>query len=134
MLNKILAAAGLITLLAAMPVAAQTPLTEADFRTGTAGGLADLCAAPPSDPLYAAGIGWCHGFILATGQYHQAIAARRTAGHPLFCLPDPSPTFDAMRAAFVAYVRANPQVRAERAMDGFMRFLVATYPCQPRRR
>lgn len=133
MLSKHLAAAGLAALLAAAPAAAQTPLTEADFRSGTAGDMADLCGAAPTDPLYAAGIGWCHGFILATGQYHNAIAGRRVAGHPLFCLPDPSPTFDQMRAAFVAYVRANPQVAAERAVDGFMRFAVATYPCQPRR-
>lgn len=134
MLRKHLAAVGLAALLAAAPAVAQTALTEADFRAGTAGAMADLCGAAPTDPLQAAGIGWCHGFILATGQYHNAIAGRRVAGHPLFCLPDPSPTFETVRTAFVAFVRANPQVGAERAVDGFMRFAVATYPCQPRRR
>ena len=128
------AAAGLAALLAAAPAAAQQTLTEADFRSGTAGDMADLCGAAPSDPMYGAGVGWCHGFMLAVGQYHASIAARRTAGHPLFCLPDPSPTFDQLRTAFVAYVRGNPQVQNERAVDGFVRFAVATYPCQPRRR
>jgi hypothetical protein len=134
MVTRTLAATGLAVLLAAAPAAAQAPLSEAAFRSGTAGGLAELCGAAPNDPLYGPAIGWCHGFILATGQYHQAIAGRRTAGHPLFCLPDPSPDFDTMRAGFVAYVRANPQVQAERAIDGFIRFLIATHPCQPRRR
>jgi len=32
-------------------------LSEADFRSGTTGDLADLCGAAPGDPLYAAGIG-----------------------------------------------------------------------------
>jgi hypothetical protein len=134
MVSKHLAAAGLAALLAAAPAAAQTALTEADFRSGTAGDMADLCAAAPTDPMHAAGIGWCHGFMLAVGQYHQAIAGRRAAGHPLFCLPDPSPTFDQLRAGFVAYVRGNPPVQAERAVDGFVRFAVASFPCPTQRR
>lgn len=133
MVKPTLVAAGLAALLAAAPAGAQTPLSEADFRSGTAGDMADLCGAAPSDPLYSAAIGWCHGFVLAVGQYHQAIAGRRAAGHPLFCLPDPSPTFDQVRAGFVSFVRGNAQVQSERAVDGFMRFAVATYPCQPRR-
>ena len=48
---------------------------------------------------------------------------------PIFCLPNPSPTFDQARAAFVAWARANPQHGAEPAVDGLTRFAAETYPC-----
>ena len=129
--TRLAAAALLASALAAGPVAAQTPLTEADFRSGTTGDLARICGAAPGDPMYQAGIGWCHGFILAAGQYHATMAARRAPGHPLFCMPTESPSFDQLRAAFVGWARANPQFAAERAVDGLVRFTAATYPCPP---
>ena len=134
--TRLAAAALLASVLAAGPVlapsaAAQTPLTEADFRSGTTGDLADVCGAAPGDPLYQAGIGWCHGFILAAGQYHATMSARRVAGHPLFCMPTESPSFDQVRTAFVGWARANPQFAGERAVDGLLRFAAATYPCPP---
>jgi opacity protein-like surface antigen len=117
---------------AAQAPAAQAPLAEEDFRSGTTGDLADLCGASANDPMRAAAIGWCHGFILATAQYHSTIAARRTAGHPLYCIPTDSPTFDQVRASFVAWARANPQFEKERAVDGLLRFAAVTYPCPTR--
>lgn len=108
------------------------PIGEEDFRSGTTGDLADLCGAAASDPMRGAAIGWCHGFILATAQYHSTIAARRSAGHPLFCIPTDSPTFDQVRANFVTWARANPQFEKERAVDGLLRFAAATYPCPNR--
>jgi hypothetical protein len=121
--------AALIVSWSAGPAAAQAPLAEEDFRSGTTGDLADLCGAAASDPLRGAAIGWCHGFILATAQYHSTIAARRAAGHPLFCIPTDSPSFDQVRTAFVSWARANPQHAGERAVDGLLRFAATTYPC-----
>lgn len=127
------ALAALLAAATAAPASGQQ-LTEEDFRSGTAGDLADLCGPAETDPMRGAGIGWCHGFLLAAGQYHATMAAAGTRRHPLFCLPEPTPSFDQVRGAFVAWVRANPQHANDRALDGFMRFAATAYPCPPQQR
>lgn len=137
-IRSIHAAAFTGLLLVAAPAAAQ--VTQQNFHGGTTGDLAALCGASPQDPLGPAAIAWCHGFMVAAGQYHRELSAPGGVQRPLFCLPNPAPTLDEARASFVAWARANPQHANERAIDGLMRFAAQTYPCprsesgQPRRR
>ncbi|PPQ33894.1 hypothetical protein CCS01_13195 [Rhodopila globiformis] len=64
--------------------------------------------------------------MTGAGQYNREISQNRPE---FLCLPDPSPTFEAAQASFVAWARANPQYANELAVDGLMRWAAATYPC-----
>jgi hypothetical protein len=125
-------------LLAVAPATAQ--VSEQNFRGGKTSDLAALCGASPQDPLGPTAIAWCHGFMVAAGQYHAELSASGGVHQPIFCLPNPTPTLDEARASFVAWARSNPQHANERAIDGLMRFATQAYPCprpesgQPRRR
>lgn len=88
--------------------------------------LAEACDATSMDMNGAAALGYCRGFITAAGQYHREISTDRP---PIFCLPSPSPTFEAAQASFVAWAKANPQYGSEPAVDGLMRWAAAAYPC-----
>ncbi|MCB4824800.1 Rap1a/Tai family immunity protein [Roseicella aerolata] len=112
-----------LTAMAGMPVpsAAQAPA-----RGVTAGTLAEACALEARDLTSATAAGYCRGFMAGAGQYHREISMDRP---PIFCLPTPSPTFEAAQASFVAWMRANPQFASEQAVDGLMRWAAATYPC-----
>ncbi|MEN0074896.1 MAG: Rap1a/Tai family immunity protein [Paracraurococcus sp.] len=113
---------------AAGPAAAQT-ISPETFRGGRTSDLAALCAASGQDALSQAALGYCQGFVVSAGQYHRALTAEGGVQRPNFCLPTPSPTFDQARQAFVQWARANPEHGAEPAIDGLMRFAVASYPC-----
>lgn len=80
--------------------------------------------------------GWLQGpDLVCRPATHRALTAEGGAQQPIFCLPDPSPTFDQTRTSFVAWARANPQDADERAIDGLMRFAAKTYlyPPEPAR-
>jgi hypothetical protein len=122
--------ATMLTMIAfAAPARAQ--VSEQTFRGGRTSDLAALCAADPAVENGIAARAWCHGFIIGAGQYHTSLAAADPARERLFCLPEPTPTLDEARGAFVAWARANPQFSPEKAIDGLMRFAVATWPCPP---
>jgi hypothetical protein len=114
----------------ASPAAAQAA-TEPTLRGSRTGDLATLCSASEQDPDRQPQLAYCQGFFVAAGQYHRALTAEGGAQRPIFCLPDPAPTFDQARTAFAAWARANPQYADERAIDGLMRFAAVTYPCPP---
>lgn len=103
------------------PATAQGP-----SRGVTTATLAEACASEGRDTLGATAVGYCRGFMAGAGQYHREIATDRPA---IFCLPSPSPSFQAAQASFVAWVRANPQFAGEQAVDGLMRWAAASYPC-----
>ena len=126
------AATTIVLLLVASPAAtAQTAAAASapSLRGSRTGDLASLCGASEQDPDRQAGLAYCEGFFVAAGQYHRSLTAEGGVQQPIFCLPDPSPTFDQARASFVAWARANPQYADERAIDGLMRFAAQTYPC-----
>ena len=123
----ILAGAMAAAVFAASPGEAQ--LTEQNFLGGRTSDLAALCAASPQDALGQVALGYCQGFVVGVGQYHRSLTAEGGGQRPVFCLPDPSPTFDQARLAFVAWARNNPQYGTEPAVDGLMRFAQATYRC-----
>lgn len=114
-------------LLAVRPGSAQ--VAEQNFRSGRTSDLVTLCGASPQEALGQAAIAYCQGFFVAAGQYHNALTAEGGVQRPIFCLPNPSPSFDQARASFVAWARSNPQVAGERAIDGLSRFVSEAYPC-----
>ncbi|WP_372617352.1 Rap1a/Tai family immunity protein [Falsiroseomonas sp.] len=92
--------------------------------------LAQLCAAGGgTDAASAVAVGACRGFMVGVGQYHAELTTAAAGRPPVFCLPEPSPTFDAAQASFVAWSRANPQHAGEKAVIGLMRWAAATFPC-----
>jgi hypothetical protein len=114
-------------LLAALPAGAQ--VTGQNFRGGLTSDLAALCGASEQEAHGQAALVYCQGFFVAAGQYHHALSAEGGAQRPVFCLPNPSPTFEQARTSFVTWARTNPQHSGERAIDGLTRFAGQTYPC-----
>jgi hypothetical protein len=108
------------------PAHAQAPTGPAGAVTTST--LAEACAASGTDITGATAVGYCRGFITGAGQYHQEMATGRT---PIFCLPSPSPTLEAVQVSFVGWARANPQRGSEKALDGLLRWASETYPCTP---
>jgi hypothetical protein len=94
----------------------------------TTAALAGFCATPAEDPNHAAATSFCHGFMIAAGQYHLEVS-RPGGTPPVFCLPTPAPSLERAEAAFVAWSRANPQHAEEKAIDGLMRWSSSAYPC-----
>lgn len=112
----------LLTALAAAPTAQAQRAAPLEART--AGDLAELCAANPKDPRGDAKINFCHGFTQG------AISTVLSEGKKPFCFPSPAPTRTATLAEFVNWVRAMPDHKSMRPVDGFFRFLAERYPCK----
>lgn len=110
----------------AAAIAAESAMAQSPARGMTTAALADICAYGGSDVPAAAATGYCRGFMIGAGQYHREIFADRP---PIFCIPSPSPTFEAAQASFVTWSLANPQYGGELAVDGVMRWAAETYPC-----
>ena len=124
-------AAGIATSLVVLsfghgPAGAQAPTGPAVLVTTAM--LAAACSASGTDMVGATAIGYCRGFITGAGQYHQEMTAGRP---PIFCLPNPSPTLEAVQVSFVSWARSNPQHANEKALDGLLRWASDTYPCAP---
>ncbi|MFC7476463.1 Rap1a/Tai family immunity protein [Dankookia sp. GCM10030260] len=125
-LATMLAAGLAVVSLGSVPVQAQAPTGAAGVVTTAT--LAEACSASGTDMIGATAIGYCRGFITGAGQYHTEMSVGRT---PIFCLPSPSPTLEAVQVSFVAWARANPQRGQEKALDGLLRWASDTYPCPP---
>lgn len=114
---------------AALPAAAQ--VTPDNFVGGRVSDLAALCATGPSDPNIISAINFCHGFLMATGQFHAALTRPGGKIEPMFCSPSPLPTIATITAGFVDWARSNPHHAADPAVEGVVRFATAASPCPP---
>ena len=76
-------------------------------------------------------IAYCQGFINAAGQYHALTHPRGTPIRQLFCLPDQRPSIAESGVDFAQWARATPRFAEEPALDGFLRWAQARYPCPP---
>lgn len=114
---------------AALPAAAQ--VTPDNFVGGRVADLAALCAAGPSDPNVVSAVNFCHGFLMATGQFHTALTRPGGKVAPMFCSPSPLPTIATITAGFVDWARSNPQHAGDPAVEGVVRFATAASPCPP---
>ncbi len=115
-------------LLVLAPASTRAAVTEDQFVARTAGDLAALCSADPSDRLYTAAVNFCHGF--GAGTY--GVLSEVENANPkvrLFCAPQVQPTRNEVVAAFVSWTHAQPARAVMPAVDGVAAFLADTYPC-----
>jgi hypothetical protein len=106
----------------------QAAVTEDNFLVRNSGDLTALCSAAQSDPLYTAGVNFCHGFVVAVFRVLQEEAAAGPTVR-LFCIANPTPTRTEAIASFVQWVRADPNRSTLSAADGVAAFLAQRYPC-----
>jgi hypothetical protein len=119
-----------LTLLAALlatPLTARAAVTESNFGAATGSDLAALCGTTPDDKMYTAAQNFCEAF--ATGVYRVLAKEETVGGLKTFCLPDPGPTRDQLKAAYVTYIGQSPTAASEPAEDSVLRFLQQQYPC-----
>jgi len=104
---------------------------EEDFIIDTTGDLAALCGAQPGTANYVAAIHMCQGYMIGVHHFHEALAAE--IDEDVYCEPEPNsadaPARDQVTAMFVDWVAANPSVASTEALDGFLRWANATFPC-----
>jgi Rap1a immunity proteins len=103
-------------------------LTRDDFLVRSTQDLVKLCSASESEPLYQAGIGFCHGYAVGVNHYYQATIGS-TGQKGFVCFPDPPPTRVETIQMFVAWAKQNPQYMSERPVDSIFRFLAEKFPC-----
>ena len=125
------AAAGLSTafaLLASATSARAEPLTMDDFKSATTAGIVKLCAAPQSDPLHQAAVGYCLGYL--TGAFHYYKAVEGAPGQPkLVCFRTAEPSRREEIENFVSWATAHPEYSSGLAVDSMFRYLGEVHPC-----
>ena len=119
------------TALAQPPPPGPNPGTAILTHADTVRDLAALC-----DPQWGGiprleAIAYCQGFLTAAGQYHALLHPARGPIRPLFCLPERVPTVAESGVDFAQWARATPRFADEPALDGFLRWAQARYPCPP---
>ena len=120
-------AIGIAALLAAAsPAPAASPGTAIQVRT--AGDLADLCAAPRTEPAGPEKQNFCHGY--ADGAVVMELKREAAVGKKRICFPNPFPTREATMSEFVKWTRAIPKNQALPATDGLFTFLSERFPCK----
>ena len=119
----------LMLLMSLVPIGALAATSD-HFRVRSTADLVEICSTPANDSLYAAAIGFCHGYAIGAYQYYQATVAGPEA-KPFACLPaTPPPTRTEGLQMFVAWARENPQHMGEPAVETFFRWLVSKWPCR----
>lgn len=111
---------------AASPAIAAPRDTSLEIRT--AGDLADLCAAPRTDPTGPERQNYCHGF--AQGALVMELKRETAIGKKRICFPNPTPTREVTMSEFVKWTRAIPKNQALPATDGLFTFLSERFPCK----
>jgi hypothetical protein len=104
-------------------------VTRDDFLMQTTQDLVDVCSVKPGEPLYEAAMGFCFGYGVGAFQYYQAYTGN-IAQEAFICAPEPTPPRSDIVHWFLAWARDNPRHLTERPVDGFFRFLQATWPCR----
>ena len=95
----------------------------------TAGDLAAVCNPAWSGVPRLEAIAYCQGFLTSAGQYHALAHPAGGRARPLYCVPSPGPSIAESGLGYAAWIRANPTRAGEPALDGFLRWAQATYPC-----
>jgi Ssp1 endopeptidase immunity protein Rap1a len=88
-----------------------------------------VCSTSPNDPLYAAAMGFCHGY--AVGAYHYYLSETAgPQGKPFVCPPEPPPSRSESLTMFIAWAQQHPEYMGERPVDSLFRFLTEKWPCR----
>jgi hypothetical protein len=125
-LLSVLGAAALLWILAASSAARGD--VEENFDVTTTSDLVALCGAAPDDASYIGAINFCRGFGVGAYHYYLALAASSPEARYV-CFPDPPPSRDTVRAAFVAWAGAHPEEMGKAPVDSLFRYLAEAYPC-----
>lgn len=118
-----------------LPAAAQTPpAAQSGGETVRAANLRDaselarICAAEANTitaQYYE--YGYCFGFATGALNYHRAITPANAP--PLYCAPNPPPSFEQLRGQYVTWVNRSPANGSMRAVDSIFAFLRDSFPC-----
>jgi len=118
-----------LMLIALMGPACALAATSDHFRVRSTADLVEICSTSANDSLYAAAMGFCHGYVVGAYQYYLATVSG-PEGKPFVCVPaTPPPTRTEGLQMFMAWARENPQHMGEPAVEAFFRWLVSTWPC-----
>jgi hypothetical protein len=119
----------LMLIMSLVPVCALAA-TPDQFRVRNTADLVEICSTPANDSMYAAAMGFCHGYAVGAYHYYKATVSG-PQGKPFVCVPDaPRPTRTEGLQMFVTWARENPQHMEEPAVEALFRWLVATWPCR----
>lgn len=117
----------LVTLAGPVCALAATP---DHFRVRSTADLVEICSTPANDALYAAAMGFCHGYAVGAYQYYLATVSGPDA-KPFVCVPAaPPPSRTEGLQMFVAWARENPQQMGEPAVEALFRWMVSKWPCR----
>ena len=103
-------------------------VTSEDFVVADTQDVVDICTTAESDPLYAAAMGFCQGYLVGAYQYHVALFGVGKS-HSVVCFTEPKPTRTQAIERFIAWVKGHPEYGKERPAESLTKFLVETWPC-----
>jgi hypothetical protein len=105
--------------------AGAAPPKPVTLNVGTAGDLADACAAKPTNPTNLAMLNFCYGFAQGVVQTHQ-----NAEGTSIICFPKPPPKRSATMQEFVRWVGADAERRKQVASSALIGFMSSRFPCK----
>ncbi|MGH7120273.1 MAG: Rap1a/Tai family immunity protein [Acetobacteraceae bacterium] len=108
---------------------AHAAVTQDNFQLRNTADLAALCTAGPADPMAAAAVNFCDGFVIGVVRAMEKVDSAEAPRRGLFCLPANRPSRSAAIAEFVHWANADPSRLSMPAEDGLAMFLAATFPC-----
>ena len=133
---RLMATAAMLGLLGASAAFAQGPAPRGPDRepsvtdhVQTVRDLAAVCDPEVRGMRRFEAIAYCQGFLTGAGQYHALLCPAGGRARPLFCVPTPGPSIAETGLGFAAWSRANPRFADEPALDGFLRYAQAEFPC-----
>ena len=104
-------------------------LARADFEGETVGSIVKLCTASEDTDVGKYAIGFCYGWIEGLDQFYDALLAdERFDVQPVAC-PVSEPSREETRDAFVRWAKADPARMNMPALEGMIRAVKDTYPC-----
>ena len=117
-----------VLLMTQAPASAQDPsLTLKDFELPTVESLRDICDAETSTILGRDAVLFCLGFIEGAMHYHDALA-RGPDFEEIVC-PEGEVTRDDVKAVFIQWAKANPDMKDKQPVEGLVESAVAKWPC-----
>ena len=125
--TSIIVFAYLAVLLAPSARAGEDLLDQADFELKTASDLAEVCNAPPDDPLVEKAVYFCLGFVTGLAHYHTAIS-KAEGIDPITC-PQKDPSRVELALAFLKWYEKNPQYKDIAPEDAVLRAAAEKWPC-----
>ena len=109
-------------------IAGDDLLDQADFELNTASDLAEVCNAPPDDPLVEKAVYFCLGFVTGLAHYHTAISMAEDID-PITC-PAKDPSRVELALTFLKWFEKNPQFKDIAPEDAVMRAAAEKWPCK----